>query len=57
VNRQWLQVFDVLDDLFGLPMASGAVGVQEGGKFAPLIRWADRTTLLRALRLWAVQLP
>jgi hypothetical protein len=28
-------VVDVLDDLFGLPMASGAVGVQEGGMFAP----------------------
>jgi hypothetical protein len=27
-------VVDVLDDLFGLPMASGAVGVQEGRKFA-----------------------
>ena len=29
------RVVDVLDDLFGLPMASGAVGVQEGGEFAP----------------------
>ena len=28
-------VVDVLDDLFGLPMASGAVGVQESGKFTP----------------------
>jgi hypothetical protein len=26
---------NVLDDLFGLPMVSGAVGVQEGSKFAP----------------------
>ena len=26
---------DVLDDLFGLPMALGGVSVQEGGKFAP----------------------
>ena len=28
-------MIDVLDDLFGLPMAPGAVGVQEGEKFAP----------------------
>ena len=28
------RVVDVLDDLFGLPMTSGAVGVQEGGMFA-----------------------
>ena len=26
---------DVLDDLFGLPVTSGAVGVREGRKFAP----------------------
>ena len=29
------RVVDVHDDLFGLPMASGAVGVQEGRKFSP----------------------
>jgi hypothetical protein len=29
------RVVGVLDYLFDLPMASGAVGVQEGGKFTP----------------------
>ena len=29
------QVADVLDDLLGLPVALGAVGVLEGRKFAP----------------------
>jgi hypothetical protein len=28
-------VVDVLDDLFGLPMVSGAGGVEESGKFVP----------------------
>jgi hypothetical protein len=47
----------VLDDLFGLPVTSGAVGVLEGRLFAPVMRWADRTTLWRALQLREVQLP
>ena len=47
----------VLDDLFGLPVTSGAVGVQGAGSLPPVIRCADRTTLWRALRLRAVQLP
>ena len=51
------RVVDDLDYHFGLPLASGAVGVQEGGKLPPVMRWADRTTLWRALRMWAVQLP
>ena len=29
------QVVDVLNYLFGHPLASGAVGVQGGGKFSP----------------------
>ena len=46
----------VVLDLFGLPVTSGGVGVLEGS--LPLVmRCADLTTLWRALRLWAEQLP
>jgi hypothetical protein len=51
------RVDDVLDHLFGLPVTSGAVGVLEGGYLPPVMDWADRATLWRALRLHAVQLP
>jgi hypothetical protein len=45
---------DVLDDIFGLPVTSVAVGVLEGTQCAP---GADHNTLWRALQLLAVQLP
>jgi hypothetical protein len=63
-NRQGEQavarVVVVLNDLFGLPVTSGAVGVLEGRLFSPgfppVMRCADRATFWRALWLWAVQL-
>ena len=40
------RVGDVIDDLFGLSVTSGAVGVLEGRQCAPGDSiWADRTTL------------
>jgi hypothetical protein len=50
------QVIDVLDDLFGLLVTSGAVDVLEGRQCAPG-DVLDCTTLWRAKRLGAVQLP
>ena len=47
---------EVVDDLLGLRVTPGAVGVPEGS-MTPVKRWADRTTLWRALRLRTVQLP
>ena len=35
------RVVGVLDDLFGLPVTSGAVGVLEGRQCDPVMRWAD----------------
>ena len=45
------------DDLYGLPVTSGGVGVLRAGSLPPVMRCADLTTLWRALRLWAEQLP
>ena len=45
---------DVLDDLFGLPVTSGVVGVLEGGNFAP---GGALGRPHHPLRLRAVQLP
>ena len=50
----WVVV--VLDDLFGLPVTLGGVGVLECS-LPPVMRCADLTTLWRALWLWAEQLP
>ena len=49
----------VLDDLFDLPVTSGAVGVLEGRLFAPgdLLCRPQHHSLWRALRLRAVHLP
>ena len=44
---------DVLDDLFGLPVMSGAVGVLEGRQCAP----GDALGRPHHPWLWAVQLP
>jgi hypothetical protein len=52
-----VQVVVVLDDIFGLPVTSGSVGVLESGSLPPGMRWADRTTLWKALPLRVVQLP
>ena len=46
----------VLDYLFCLPVTSDAVYVLEGRLFAPVMRWADRTTLWSALQLRALQM-
>ena len=54
------RVVVVLDDLYGLPVTSGGVGVLEGrwaGSLPLVMRCADLTTIWRALRLWAEQLP
>ena len=51
------RVVVVLDDLYGLPVTSGGVGVLEVGSLPPVMHCADLTTLWRALRLWAEQLP
>ena len=47
---------EVLDVLLGLPVTPGAEDGLEGS-VPPVMRWADFTTLLRAMRLWAVLLP
>ena len=51
------RVVVVLDDLFGLPVTLGAVDVLRVGSLPPVMHYADRTTLWKALRLWVVQLP
>ena len=50
------RVVVVLDDLYGLPVTSGDVGVR-AGSLPPVMRCADLTTLWRTLRLWEEQLP
>ena len=47
----------VFDDLYGLPVTSGGVGVLEGREFAPGDVLCRPHYPLESLRLWAEQLP